>query len=155
MKGVGAQYPKWDETTGKPINLELRSTPAATENMGAEAYEFDKPDQKPMTTFIQHQSLGMPVKIDLRRATCRRGGRRARKLYYTRIGQLNLSCANCHEDNKGKNIRADHLSQGQINGFPTYRLKTTAWSRSTIASAAASAIRAPHPQGVLGRIDGA
>lgn len=23
----------------------------------------------------------------------------------------------------GKNIRADHLSQGQINGFPTYRLK--------------------------------
>ena len=23
----------------------------------------------------------------------------------------------------GKMIRADHLSQGQINGFPTYRLK--------------------------------
>jgi L-cysteine S-thiosulfotransferase len=23
----------------------------------------------------------------------------------------------------GKMIRADHLSQGQVNGFPTYRLK--------------------------------
>ena len=28
-----------------------------------------------------------------------------------------------HEDNYGNMIRADHLSQGQINGFPTYRLK--------------------------------
>ena len=34
-----------------------------------------------------------------------------------------MSCSNCHEDNYGVMIRADHLSQGQINGFPTYRLK--------------------------------
>jgi sulfur-oxidizing protein SoxA len=46
-----------------------------------------------------------------------------REIYYTRFGQLELSCANCHEQNYGNNIRADHLSQGQINGFPTYRLK--------------------------------
>ena len=46
-----------------------------------------------------------------------------RDLYYTRTGQLDLSCANCHEDNYGNMIRADHLSQGQINGFPVYRLK--------------------------------
>ena len=36
-----------------------------------------------------------------------------------------MSCANCHEENYGNHIRADHLSQGQINGFPTYRLKNT------------------------------
>ena len=46
-----------------------------------------------------------------------------KELYYARTGQLELSCANCHEDNYGNMIRADHLSQGQINGFPTYRLK--------------------------------
>jgi sulfur-oxidizing protein SoxA len=34
-----------------------------------------------------------------------------------------MSCANCHEDNYGNYIRADHLSQGQVNGFPVYRLK--------------------------------
>ena len=45
--------------------------------------------------------------------------------YYTRFGQLELSCANCHEDNYGNMIRADHLSQGQINGFPAYRLKNS------------------------------
>ena len=36
---------------------------------------------------------------------------------------MNLSCASCHEQNNGKYIRADHLSQGNVNGFPTYRLK--------------------------------
>jgi sulfur-oxidizing protein SoxA len=46
-------------------------------------------------------------------------------MYYTRYGQLELACSNCHEDNWGNMIRADHLSQGQINGFPTYRLKNT------------------------------
>ena len=44
-------------------------------------------------------------------------------LYYQRVGQLDMACSNCHEDNYGVMIRADHLSQGQINGFPTYRLK--------------------------------
>ena len=38
-------------------------------------------------------------------------------------GSGRLSCASCHEENYGNYIRADHLSQGQIQGFPTYRLK--------------------------------
>ena len=40
-----------------------------------------------------------------------------------RFFQLYMACSSCHEDNYGNMIRADHLSQGQINGFPTYRLK--------------------------------
>ena len=50
---------------------------------------------------------------------------KGKEIYYTRYGQLQLACANCHEDNYGNMIRADHLSQGQINGFPAYRLKNT------------------------------
>jgi sulfur-oxidizing protein SoxA len=48
---------------------------------------------------------------------------KGKTLYYKRTGQLNLACASCHEQNAGKFIRADHLSQGNVNGFPTYRLK--------------------------------
>ena len=62
------------------------------------------------------------------RSTSRPTGRcrvweRGKELYYTRVGQLDMACSNCHEDNYGNMIRADHLSQGQINGFPVYRLK--------------------------------
>lgn len=46
-----------------------------------------------------------------------------RKMYYTRYGQLQMACSNCHEDHYGDWMRADHLSQGQTSGFPVYRLK--------------------------------
>ncbi len=38
-------------------------------------------------------------------------------------GKAGKSCANCHVDNPGNMIRANLLTEGQSNGFPTYRLK--------------------------------
>ena len=123
MKGVGAAYPKWDADAGKPINIELRINKCRVENMGAEAYKFDKGGQKPLTAYIKHQSLGMPVAVDLSTGDMQKWWEQGKETYYRRTGQLNLSCASCHEQNNGKYIRADHLSQGNVNGFPTYRLK--------------------------------
>ncbi len=123
MKGVGAAYPKWDEDSSKPINIEGRINKCRVENMGAEAYKFDKGGQKPLTAYIKHQSLGMPVELDLSQGEMQSWWDQGKETYYKRTGQLNLSCASCHEQNNGKYIRADHLSQGNVNGFPTYRLK--------------------------------
>src|SRR5262249_29568082 len=44
-------------------------------------------------------------------------------IYHTRRGQLDLACIHCHEMNHGNMLRAQRLSQGMSNGFPTYRLK--------------------------------
>nr|MBX2884129.1 hypothetical protein [Granulosicoccus sp.] len=46
MKGVGAHYPKWDEKTGRPMNIELRINQCRVDNMKAEPYPFDKGGQK-------------------------------------------------------------------------------------------------------------
>ena len=93
-----------------------------TERMGAEPWKWSKGKMTAMTSLISLQSRGMAinVKVDGDAANAYELGK---DLYYTRVGQLDMSCANCHEDNYGNMIRADHLSQGQINGFPTYRLK--------------------------------
>lgn len=123
MKGVGTAYPKWDADSEKPINVELRVNKCRVENMGAEAYKFDKGGQKPLTAYIKHQSIGMPVAVDLSQGEMQSWWEQGKETYYRRTGQLNLSCASCHEANQGKYIRADHLSQGNVNGFPTYRLK--------------------------------
>ncbi len=123
MKGVGARYPKWDEKSQRPINIEGQINACRVENMDAEPYPFDKGGQKPLTAYIKHQSLGMPVEIDLSEGDMQQWWDDGKETYYKRTGQLNLSCAGCHEQNNGKNIRADHLSQGNVNGFPTYRLK--------------------------------
>jgi len=123
MKDVGAHFPKWDAESSRPINIELQINKCRTERMGAEAYKFDKGGQKPLTAYIKRQSLGTPVSIDLSQGDMQSWWEKGKEMYYTRTGQLNLSCATCHEDHNGQFIRADHLSQGQINGFPTYRLK--------------------------------
>ena len=123
MKGVGASYPKWDADSSKPINVELQINKCRVDNMGAEPYKFDKGGQKPLTAYIKHQSFGTPVEIDLSEGEMQQWWEKGKETYYLRTGQLNLSCASCHEKNNGKYIRADHLSQGNVNGFPTYRLK--------------------------------
>ena len=123
MKGIGASYPKWSAKANKPYNLELQVNDCRKDNMKAEPYKFDAADQKALVTYIKHQSIGMPVKLDLSAGDMQDWWNKGEALYYTRTGQLNLSCASCHEENFGNYIRADHLSQGQVNGFPTYRLK--------------------------------
>ncbi|UEM19149.1 sulfur oxidation c-type cytochrome SoxA [Skermanella mucosa] len=124
MKGVGANYPKWNAEAGKPFNLELQINACRSRNMQAEPYPYDDQRQRDLTTFIRHQSLGQPVEIDLAQGGMMSWWEKGRDRYYQRTGQLNFSCASCHEQNSGKYIRADHLSQGQTNGFPTYRFNT-------------------------------
>jgi len=124
MKGVGAHFPKWDADSKKPINVELQINKCRTEQMGAEALAFNKGGQQDLTAYIKHQSLGMPVEVDLSQGDMQSWWEKGKEVYYTRTGQLNLACASCHEVAMGKFIRADHLSQGQVNGFPTYRLKS-------------------------------
>jgi sulfur-oxidizing protein SoxA len=50
---------------------------------------------------------------------------RGKNHFYAKRGQLNLSCANCHQDNAGNRIRGDVLSPalGHTSHFPVYRLK--------------------------------
>ena len=122
MKGIRAVYPKWNETAGELRTLAMQVNDCRTNQMKAEPYKYDSGPMAAMEALISVQSRGMPVNVAIDgpvQAIWEKG----KELYYTRTGILELSCASCHEENYGNMIRADHLSQGQINGFPTYRLK--------------------------------
>lgn len=124
MAGVKAVYPKWNEEAGEVRTIEMQINDCRETHMGAEKWKYTGGDMTNMVALIASVSRGMPVNVAIdgpAKPTWEKG----KELYYTRFGQLELSCANCHEDSYGMMIRADHLSQGQINGFPTYRLKNT------------------------------
>lgn len=122
MAGVRAVYPKWNDASEEVRTMAMQVNGCRTEQMGAEAWKYDGGDMLNMEALLASVSRGMPVNVAID-GPAQSMWERGREIYYTRFGQLDLSCANCHEDNYGNNIRADHLSQGQINGFPTYRLK--------------------------------
>lgn len=122
MAGIKAVYPKWNESAGEVRTLQMQVNDCRENQMGAEPWKVDAGNALNMEAALAAVSRGMPVNVAIdgpAQSTWEKG----KEIYYTRFGLLELSCANCHEDNYGNMIRADHLSQGQINGFPAYRLK--------------------------------
>ncbi|MGI9480344.1 MAG: sulfur oxidation c-type cytochrome SoxA [Hyphomicrobiaceae bacterium] len=122
MKGVRAAMPKMHKEIGKIQALQQHVNYCRTDRMKAKAWKWESNQMLGMAAYIGLQSRGMPVNVKTD-GDAKAFHDKGKKIYYTRVGQLDMSCAGCHEDNNGKMIRADHLSQGQINGFPTYRFK--------------------------------
>jgi sulfur-oxidizing protein SoxA len=48
---------------------------------------------------------------------------RGRALFNQRIGQLGLTCAQCHDANWGGRLGGSTIPQGHPNGYPLYRLE--------------------------------
>jgi sulfur-oxidizing protein SoxA len=110
MKGVAARYPR--VLDGKVVTLE-----AMVRHRERFAWESD--ELLGLTTYIASQSRGLPIGGQLSAADVERG----RSEYFRRRGQMNLACAHCHDANAGKRIGGETISEGQPNGYPTYRLR--------------------------------
>jgi len=122
LRGLRAELPKWNEEKGEVYTAEMYVNDCRTERMGAEAWGWNSQDMRNMTALIASVSRGLPINVAID-GPVTETWEKGKDIYYTRYGQLELACANCHENSYGMMIRADHLSQGQTNGFPVYRLK--------------------------------
>lgn len=125
MKGVAAKYPAYNAETKKPINVELRINNCQTKYQKAEASKYDSQPLLGLTALVTMQSRGMPrvTTADNPSDPLNPFWKKGEEFYYQRRGQLDMACKHCHEDNADNYVRAELLSQGQTNGFPTYRLK--------------------------------
>ncbi|WP_425074940.1 sulfur oxidation c-type cytochrome SoxA [Sagittula sp. S175] len=124
MAEVRTVYPKWNEAAGEVRNLQMQFNDCRTNRMGAEAWKYDAEPAVWTETLLSSVARGKPMNVAIDGPVADMWAQ-GKELYYTRTGILDLSCASCHEQNYGNYIRSDHLSQGQTNGFPVYRLKDT------------------------------
>ncbi len=120
MRGVAARYPAYDPALGRPVLLEQRVNQSRTAHQGAEALAGD--DLLAVTALIGLQSRGMPVTVDAS-GPAGRFAAEGEALFRTRMGQLNLSCAQCHDDLAGQRLGGARIPQGHPNGYPLYRLE--------------------------------
>ena len=118
--GLRASMPRVEN--GEVVTMQNLINECRTDRMGAESWKYSSGKMAAMIALIGLQSRGMPINVAID-GDAAAHWEKGKEIYYTRYGQLDMACANCHEDNYDTMIRADHLSQGQINGFPTYRLK--------------------------------
>jgi sulfur-oxidizing protein SoxA len=122
MKGVGARYPIVDAKLNKLMNVEERVNYCRKTYMKAKPWKYDSNDMLGTVIYVKAQSRDMPVSVKIDGAAAPYF-EKGKKFYYERRGQMDMSCAHCHEKYYGQLIRMNILSQGQSNGFPVYRLK--------------------------------
>ncbi|MFN3349811.1 sulfur oxidation c-type cytochrome SoxA [Pseudorhodoplanes sp.] len=122
MKGVAARYPAFDETTGRPVNLEQRINLSRERHQKTQPLRLESPEMLALSAYIALQSRGDPIDPprDARLDPFRENGR---ALFHRRIGQLNLSCAQCHDDHWGKSLAGNIIPQAHPTGYPIYRLE--------------------------------
>jgi sulfur-oxidizing protein SoxA len=122
MKGVAARYPAFSAARKRPINLEQRVNMCRTEQQQASAFRPESKELLALTAYLGRQSRGMSIAIaeDARLRPFLDNGR---AMFTRRQGQLNLSCANCHDDNWSGKLAGNPVTQGQPTGYPLYRLE--------------------------------
>jgi L-cysteine S-thiosulfotransferase len=122
MKGVAARYPAFDAARGRPIDLEERVNICRTDKQQATALAFESKELLALAAYVGQQSRGMPIDIadDARTRPFLQAGR---DMFTERQGQLNLSCAQCHDDNWGQKLAGAPIPQGHPTGYPIYRLE--------------------------------
>ena len=122
MRGVATRYPRADAATGDLIDLEARINDCRVRRQQAGALPRESDDLLSLTAYVGYQSRGLPLAVIVD-ARARAAFERGRAFYYRRHGQMNLGCAHCHEQNWGKRLLTETISQGHGTAFPAYRLE--------------------------------
>jgi L-cysteine S-thiosulfotransferase len=122
MKGVAARYPAFNAARGRPVDLEERINICRTDQQKATPLRFESKDLLALTAYIARQSRGIPIDVKMDE-TAKPFIEAGQATYRRRQGQLNLSCANCHDDNWGQKLAGAPIPQAHSTGYPQYRLE--------------------------------
>jgi sulfur-oxidizing protein SoxA len=122
MKGVAARYPAFDAARARPVDLEERINICRTERQNATPFRFESKELLGLTAYVARQSRGMPI-AEAKDARLAPFIAQGRKLFEQRQGQINMSCAQCHDDSWGKRLAGNMVPQAHPTGYPIYRLE--------------------------------
>jgi L-cysteine S-thiosulfotransferase len=122
MRGAAARYPALAPGADEPVDLEGRINLCRTTHQQAPVLAPESDGLVGLEAYLALQSRGLPIAPpdEPKLAALRRQGA---DLFKRRQGQLNLSCANCHDDNAGRKLAGATIPQAHPTGYPIYRLE--------------------------------
>ncbi len=122
LRGVAARYPAFDTRTQGPINLALRINRCRQEQQQAMPWKLESEELLALESLVALQSRGLPIAPPAD-ARLQVHLERGRQLHAQRLGQLDLSCAQCHEQRWGQRLGGTTIPQGHPTSYPQYRLE--------------------------------
>lgn len=123
---IRPMYPRYDAKRGEVITIEVAINDCRLSN-GAPPLAYDSEEIISMMAYLAFEARGKLVDVHVPEdepgaLAAYEAGKR---FYYTKRGQLNFACYDCHVLSVGQYVRADHLgpSVGHATHFPVYRSK--------------------------------
>ena len=123
--GIRQDYPYFDGESKQVKTLELEINECRVKN-GEKKLKYKKGDIAAISAYMAFTSRGKPLNVQQPEGPDALAAYQdGMQFYYAKRGQLNFSCADCHVQQSGQNIRADSLSPGlgHVSHFPVHRSK--------------------------------
>lgn len=122
QRGVAPRYPAWDAALARPVNLATRINLCRQRHQGLAPWPAEHAQLLGLEAAIALQSRGLPIAPpdDPRLAPYQSRGA---ALFSERIGQIDLSCAQCHDGLAGGRLTGTVIPQAMATGYPLYRLE--------------------------------
>lgn len=124
--GIRQNYPYWNKEQGTVKTLEMEINECREKN-GEKPYKWGKGPIAQVSAYMAWTSRDkvIDIKIPSDDPGALAAYEDGKKFFYTKRGQLNLSCANCHLQGSNIRIRADLPSPalGHPSHFPVFRSK--------------------------------
>lgn len=136
-ENIAQNYPYWDEATQKIRTAEMDLIDCARkngENLPFVTADLAK-DQKArvqlaeLTAYFYSLSRGNRIDIDLSAPGARRAFEKGKEIFWSRRGQLNFACYQCHVDLAGNNLGGGQplsAGLGHTTAWPAQRIE---WAR--------------------------
>lgn len=118
------KHPYFDEETQQVVTLESAIKKCYQQQTGKKLGS-KKGRIARISAWISDQAAGQKVNVKVESAGARAAYEKGKTFFYTKRGQFNISCADCHVYNAGKKARTDILSPalGHTTHVPMYRAK--------------------------------
>ena len=126
LSSIRGRYPNWDAKKDMVVTLELDINNCRTAN-GEKPLKYKKGKIAQLSAYVAMQGRGKLISVSIPSDSPKAMAayENGKEFFYSKRGQLNFSCADCHMSNAGNKVRADKLSGalGHTSHFPVYRSK--------------------------------
>jgi L-cysteine S-thiosulfotransferase len=122
MRGVATRYPQYSDQAKRVINLGQQINQCRTTRQQAKAWPAEAAPLLGLEAAISMESRGQPL-APSSHTELSAAQRRGETLFKQRIGQVDLSCRDCHEALAGKRLGGNTMPQAHPTGYPIYRLE--------------------------------
>ena len=123
---IRASYPRFDADRGEVVTLDVAINDCRTDH-GSAPLAYDSAELISITAYLALEARGktLDTQVPQDQPGALAAYEAGKRFYYSKRGQLNFACADCHVTSAGQYVRADRLgpSLGHTTHFPVYRSK--------------------------------